>query len=107
MGGLSIVASLWNLDTVISALLTSRILVQFIGQIFALHRVRQHRPDIERPFGMWLYPLPALIALLGWSYIFATSGWIFAGFGLLTLVLGVAVWYLRMRFIAGREPGIL
>jgi len=32
-----------------------------------------------------------VIALLGWMYIFATSGWIYVGFGLLTLAAGVAV----------------
>jgi amino acid transporter len=94
MGGLSIVASLWNLDAVISALLTSRILIQFVGQIFALHWLRTHRHDIERPFRAWLYPLPSVIALAGWAYIFLTSGWNFAGFGVLTLAAGVAAYWL-------------
>jgi amino acid transporter len=35
MGGLSIVACLWTLDDVITALVTSRIIIQFIAQIFA------------------------------------------------------------------------
>jgi amino acid transporter len=92
IGLLSIVASLWNLDTVISALLTSRILIQFIGQIFALRHLRKHRQDIVRPFRMWLYPVPSIIALAGWVYIFVTSGWVFVGFGLLTLVLGAVAY---------------
>jgi amino acid transporter len=97
IGALSIGASFWNLDTVISALLTLRILIQFIGQIFALHHLRKHRPDIVRPFRMWLYPLPAIIALIGWVYIFVTSGWAFVGFGLLTLVMGVAAYFIWKR----------
>jgi len=95
MGVLSIVASLWTLDAVISALITSRILIQFIGQIAALDYIRRHRADIHRPFRMWLYPIPSVIALLGWTYIFVTSGWIYAGFGLLTLAVGVVVYILR------------
>ena len=91
MGALSIVASLWPLDQVITALLTSRILVQFIGQIIALDYIRRHKPEIPRPFRMWLYPIPSVIALLGWMYIFATSGWVYVGFGLLTLAAGVVV----------------
>ena len=91
IGALSIVASLWSLDQVITALLTSRILVQFIGQILALDYMRRHRPDIARPFRMWLYPVPSIIALLGWIYIFATSGWVYIAFGLLTLVIGILV----------------
>jgi amino acid transporter len=94
IGGLSILASLWNLDAVISALLTSRILIQFIGQIFALHYLRKHRSDIARPFQAWLYPLPSIIAFAGWTYIFLTSGWNFAGFGLLTLVAGIGAFKL-------------
>ena len=97
IGVLSIVASLWNLDAVISALLTSRILIQFIGQIFALHYLRTHRRDIVRPFRMWLYPLPSIIALFGWVYIFVTSGWVFVGFGFLTLAAGVAAYAVWKR----------
>lgn len=97
MGSLSIAASLWSLETVISALLTSRILIQFIGQIFALHYLRRHRLDIVRPFRMWLYPVPSVAALAGWGYIFVTSGWTYVGFGLLTLMAGVAAYGISAR----------
>ena len=56
IGGLSIVAAFFDLDWVISALITARILVQFIGQIVALDYIRRRRTDIVRPFRMWLYP---------------------------------------------------
>ncbi len=92
IGVLSIFASFWTLDTVISALLTSRILIQFLGQIFALAYLRKNRHDIALPFRMWWYPVPMVIAFLGWIYIFLTSGWAFIGFGLLTLGIGVAVY---------------
>ena len=97
MGGLSIVASLWSLDAVISALITSRILIQFIAQIVALDHLRRHRKDIERPFRMWLYPMPSVIAFLGWIYVFATSGWVYVGFGLLTLALGIVVFFVARK----------
>jgi amino acid transporter len=95
MGVLSIVASLWTLDAVISALITSRILIQFIAQIAALDYIRRHRADIQRPFRMWLYPIPSVVAFVGWAYIFVTSGWIYARYGLLTLAVGVVVYILR------------
>jgi amino acid transporter len=94
VGGLSMLASLWDLDAVISALLTSRILVQFLGQIAALHYMRKHRADIARPFRMWLYPIPSAIAFFGWSYIFLTSGWRYVEFGLLTLAAGSLAYWL-------------
>jgi amino acid transporter len=96
IGILAIVASLWDLDVVISALLTSRILIQFIGQIFAVHYLRQKQSHI-RPFQMWLYPVPSVLAFIGWSYIFLTSGWKYAGFGLLTLAAGGAAYWIWMR----------
>jgi len=96
MGGLAIVAGMWDLDIVISALLTSRILIQFIGQIFAVHYLRQN-PEHVRPFQMWLYPVPSVIAFIGWSYLFLTSGWNYAAFGLLTLAAGCAAYWLWKR----------
>jgi amino acid transporter len=100
MGGMSILACLWSLDDVITALMTSRILVQFMAQIVALHYLRKYRTDIVRPFRMWLYPLPSALAFSGWAFIFLTSGWRFIGFGLLTLLAGVVTYSIWMR----REP---
>jgi amino acid transporter len=82
---------------VISALLTSRILIQFLGQIAAVRHLRKHRPDIERPFRMWLYPIPMVIAFLGWTFIFLTSGWKYAAFGVLTLVVGTILYSIWSR----------
>jgi len=97
MGILSTVAGLINLEWVISAMLTGRILIQFIAQIFAVHYLRRYHPEIERPFKIWLYPLPSAIALLGWTYIFLTSGWGFIVFSVLTMVAGVLAFWLWRR----------
>jgi amino acid transporter len=97
MGFLSIACGMVDLEKVISAMLTGRILVQFIAQIFAVHYLRKYRTDIERPFKAWWYPLPNAIALVGWSYIFLTSGWGFILFGLLTLIAGIFAFWLWRR----------
>src|SRR5207237_4311694 len=65
LGALSILGGFVALGTVIDALVTMRILVQFIGQIGAVTVLRRRAPDMPRPYRMWLYPLPSLIALLG------------------------------------------
>src|SRR5438045_2067786 len=62
IGGLAILAAFLDLDWVISALITARIVVQFMAQIIALHYIRRARPDIERPFRMWPYPVPSFTA---------------------------------------------
>jgi amino acid transporter len=97
LGALSILASFGDQDSVISALLTSRILIQFMGQIAALRHLRRHRQDIARPFRMWLYPAPAAIALGGWVYIFVTAGWKYAAFGVLTLGFGAILYVIWSR----------
>ena len=62
-----------DLGSVISAAVAVRILVQFVGQIAALHVLRKTRPDVTMPFRMWLYPLPSLIALAGWLFVFGMA----------------------------------
>jgi amino acid transporter len=94
IGAIAIACSTLSLGMVIDALITTRILVQFIGQIVALTLLRRHAPDMVRPFRVWLYPVPNLVALFGWIFLFATSGWDVIAFGLGTLLLGVAMFFL-------------
>src|SRR5213594_1832141 len=90
LGVLSILAGFVSLGVVIDALITTRILVQFIGQIGAVTLLRRRAPDMPRPYRMWLYPVPSLVALLGWIFIFATTPPTVVAFGLGALVLGAA-----------------
>jgi amino acid transporter len=93
LGGVSIVGSFFSLGVVIDALMATRILVQFIGQIVGLILLRQRAPDMPRPFRMWLYPIPALIAFFGWIYIFSTTAVHILLFGLGMLMLGVVCFF--------------
>ena len=100
IGVISILCSLFSLGMVIDALITTRILVQFIGQVFAVMLLRRREPDRPRPYRMWLYPLPNLLALVGWIFVFATTDWQVILFGLGTLAAGAVlffVWSWRTR----------
>src|SRR5579864_5966646 len=69
---LGVVAALFcflKLADVIAALVVIRIMLQFLVQAIGVIVLRVRRPDLPRPFRMWFYPLPALIAALGFSYI--------------------------------------
>jgi amino acid transporter len=88
LGVISIVAGFFSLGTVIDALIVTRILVQFMGQIVGLMLLRRRAPDMPRPYRMWLYPVPALIALLGWVFVFATTQPSVILFGVGVLALG-------------------
>jgi amino acid transporter len=59
-----------DLQIVIAAAVAVRILVQFVGQIVGLLVLRKTRPELHLPFRMWLYPLPSLVALVGWLFVF-------------------------------------
>ena len=94
IGIISIVCSTLSLGMVIDALITTRILIQFIGQIVALTLLRRKAPDMPRPFRVWLYPIPNAIALFGWIFLFATSDPLVIAFGLGTLLLGIAIFFI-------------
>jgi amino acid transporter len=87
LGVLSIIAGFFSLGTVIDALIVTRIVVQFMGQIVGLILLRRHAPKMKRPYRMWLYPIPAIVAMLGWIFVFATTqiDVIFFGVGVLAL----------------------
>jgi amino acid transporter len=106
IGVLAIVASALPLDIVIASLITTRILIQFVGQIAVVIRLRKTQPDVPRPFRMWLYPVPALVALAGWIFVFATSGAEVIGFGLATLGAGVVAYLLWRRRTAALEAAV-
>jgi amino acid transporter len=72
-GALVVASCFLKLSVLVEAAVTIRIPMQFISQIVALHVVRKTRPDVKLPFRMWLYPLPALVALLGWVFLLVTS----------------------------------
>jgi amino acid transporter len=90
----AIIASFFDLQDVILALMAARIVIQFNVQVIALFLIRARRPDIERPFKVWLYPIPPLVSLAGYLYVFASLGLKFIAFGLLTLVLGAVVYFM-------------
>jgi amino acid transporter len=77
------------LDIVINVLLATRIIVQFTGQIFAVALLRKNSPKMERPYRIWLYPLPSLIALTGWAFIYLTLKPEIIIFSLVALAAGV------------------
>jgi amino acid transporter len=100
LGLLSIVCSFFSLGVVIDALIATRILVQFVGQIAGVILLRRRRPEMTRPYRIWLYPATTMVALAGWLFIFATTGVAVMLFGIGVLALGSAaflLWSYRLR----------
>ena len=53
----------------IAALVAIRIVLQFLLQHVGVVLLRQREPDRPRPFRMWLYPLPPILAAAGFLFI--------------------------------------
>jgi amino acid transporter len=69
LGGVACVCCFFSLAEVIAALVVLRIVMQFSLQHVGVMLLRRRRPEMKRPFRVWLYPLPPLVALAGFGYI--------------------------------------
>lgn len=94
IGLVAIACSFLPLQAVIDALLTTRIIVQFIGQVFAVFLLRRAKGPNALPFRMWLYPLPCLLALAGWLFVLLTTDRKVIVFGLGFLIAGCVLFLL-------------
>lgn len=69
LGGVATIFCLFKLSDVIAALVVIRIMIQFLAQTVGVIVLRIRRPDLHRPFRIWMYPLPPLVAFAGFVYI--------------------------------------
>ena len=97
IGITSAVASLLNLSDLITALVVIQVLVQFMAQVVAVTMIRRYRPDIQRPFQMWFYPVTSVIAFAGWAFILAASGMKFILWGIALIAVGIGAYLWRAR----------
>jgi amino acid transporter len=70
-----------------------QVLLSFIWVCAGVILLRERRKDVPQPFTMWLYPLPAVLALVLWLFVFVSGpreGIVFAFAYLLLALLGYA-----------------
>ena len=95
MGAVTAIGTFFDLTEVISMLLAATIIVQSIAQIAALVVLRQRQPQLHRPYRQWLYPVPCVIALLGWVYVYVSasaSALLLSGAWIVAGIVVFAVW---------------
>lgn len=99
LGGLGFVFSLlFRLGDVITAILAMRIMVQFVGQAVGLLLLHRRRAAASFPFRMPLYPIPVVLAISIWLFIFFSTGWTFMGSGLTVTALGVGAFLISSKY---------
>ena len=97
IGAVALPFCFFSLGQLVGWLIQVQILLQFIWQCAAVILLRRYRPDIPKPFRMWLYPLPALVSLGMWLYIFVSSPLPGILFSIAFLGVAVAAYYLFRR----------
>lgn len=96
LGGVAFVFSLlFRLRDVIDAILAMRILIQFIGQGIGLLWLVKRKGRQHFAWRMPLYPLPVILAILIWGYIFFSTGQKMMLGGVAVIVLGIAAFFIK------------
>jgi basic amino acid/polyamine antiporter, APA family len=88
-----------RLKDAIAALVVIRLVLQFLVQAIGVIVLRIRRPDLPRPFRMWLYPLPAVLATAGFLFIlFNRENWQKeVRYAVVILLTGVLIYMIRAR----------
>ncbi len=100
VGGLGFIFSLlFRLGDAITAILTMRILVQFVSQAIGIIAWNYNHKDGERPFKMPLFPIPAIISIIVWLFIYCCVDvkYILSSLGIIGL--GAVTYFIRKKFI--------
>ena len=97
VGLASALCCFFTLDVLIQAGVVLLVMIQSLPVVVGLAVWRRSHPDLHRPYRMWLYPLPVVIALCGWTFILMSSGMSYVLLGLGVLLLGVAAYLLWAR----------
>jgi len=93
MGAMGFIFSLlFKLTEVITAVLTMRIIVQFVGQTSGVLYWHWTKPKDERPYKMRLFPLPAVIGIIIWLFILFTSPWVYIIGAAVIIALGIVMY---------------
>jgi APA family basic amino acid/polyamine antiporter len=97
LGTAAAAACFLRLADVIAALVVIRIAIQFLVQAIGVIVLRVRRPDLPRPFRMWLYPAPALLACAGFIFIlFSRKNFMRElRYAAVILVAGIVIYLLR------------
>ncbi|MCX6141362.1 MAG: amino acid permease [Candidatus Kapabacteria bacterium] len=100
LGGIAIVFTMTlELGDAIKSIITMRVFTQFVAQAIGLIMLRRRVGAGAMPWRMWLYPLPVLLTIVGWIWIFSSAKPLQQILGVVAPLVGVVV-YLAL---AGRN----
>lgn len=99
LGGLAFCFSLlFKLKDVITAIIVMRILVQFISQSVGLIALHYRSKKLRLPYKMPLFPIPAILGILVWLFVFLSSDWQYIVGALSIIVSGLILYYIKEHY---------
>ncbi len=105
LGVVGAVFCFFTLTQVITMLVITRILLQFVPQQVGVMLLRIQRPELERPFRIPLYPLPPLLAMAGFGFLLVYRAHAFVELAVAAAIAitGTLIYLLRAR-VLGQWP---
>ncbi len=99
LGGLAFCFSLlFKLKDVITAIIVMRILVQFISQSVGLIALHYRSKKLRLPYKMPLFPIPAILGILVWLFVFLSSDWQYIVGALGIIVSGLILYFIKEHY---------
>ena len=93
-----IFALIFRLGDAITALLTMRILIQFVSQAVGVIAWNYKHKGEDSPYKMPLFPIPAIISIVAWLFIYSCIKVQFIEWSLVVLGAGGVAYFLRERY---------
>jgi amino acid transporter len=97
MGVITMIGSLFTLTTIINAAVATLVIIQSLAQVAAIIVLRRRQPNLVRPYRQWLYPVPTVVALIGWVYIYVSASWLSIGLSVGWIALGAIAFLIYAR----------
>jgi len=99
LGALGFLFSLlFKLGDVITAIVVVRILIQFVSQALGLIAWHINNKKDNMPYKMPLFPIPAIISICIWLFIFFSNKWEYILGALAIIISGLLLFYLWERY---------
>jgi len=86
-----------KLSQVISSILAMRILIQFIAQGVGVILLRNKFGNKNLPFKMFLFPIPVIVSIGIWLFLFISTG-LFALYGILIAIAGIVAFFIFSKY---------
>ena len=88
---------MWHNLHVVHIDCVKRSIIQSLAQCAAIVVLRRRQPNLPRPYRQWLYPVPTIIALVGWVYIYISATWLSIGLSVGWIVLGCIAFFIYAK----------